>query len=225
MKIVAFSDSYGRNPVNLPDGDVLICTGNFTRFGDIREITEWYQWFASQPHPHKILVYGNHEVSTDIYCHKRNSPWKVWSCPDEEIVTPGPPPGVHLLHGTGVTIDGVRFWGHPGLPPAREGVPTRADNFYCAHQFETEEESTACWATCPTDVDVMVTHAPPHGVLDYQRGHHVGNIELRTAIDERIKPQVHVFGHVRDCPGIFECGFRKPKFYNVSQRVGTVEIN
>ena len=225
MKVVAFSDSMGGNPVNLPDGDVLVCTGNFTRFGDRVEITEWYNWFIKQPHRHKVLVFGNHEVSTDILCFKRKQPWKVWACPDEELLTPQPGHGVHLLHGTGVAIEGVTFWGHPGLPPERKGVPARHSNFYCAHQFETREQSLNTWASCPTDFDVLVTHAPPHGILDYQRGHHIGNIELRYEIDQRIKPKVHVFGHARDCPGHVELGLRKPIFYNVARRVATFEIN
>lgn len=225
MKVVAFSDSLGVNPVDLPDGDVLVCTGNFTRFGDRREVTKWYDWFTQQPHRHKVLVYGNHEISTDIHCFKRKQPWMTWDCPDEDILTPPPGQGVHLLHGTGVTIEGVTFWGHPGLPPAREGVPTRHGNFYCAHQFETQEESAATWATCPNNVDVMVTHAPPYGVLDCHRGHHIGNAELRDEIDRRVKPKVHVFGHVSDCPGMAEFGLRKPVYYNVAQRVATIEIN
>lgn len=225
MKVVAFSDSMGVNPVNLPDGDVLVCAGNFSRFGDYKEITRWYDWFTQQPHHHKILVYGNHEISTDIFSFKRREPWLVWSCPDEELLTPPPGRGVHLLHATGVTIEGVTFWGHPGIPPAREGIPARQNNFYCAHQFESHDESVVTWAKCPRHVDVLVTHVPPHGILDYQRGRHMGNIELRKEIDQRINPTVHVFGHVRDCPGIAEVGLRRPVFYNVAQRVVTIEIN
>ena len=51
------------------------------------------------------------------------------------------------------------------------------------------------------DKIVMVTHQPPHGTkLDDLDGQHVGNIDIRNAI-ERIKPKLYICGHLHENAG------------------------
>ena len=47
------------------------------------------------------------------------------------------------------------------------------------------------------DTDVLITHGPPFGVLDKTNilGPHLGCEELAKAVS-RIKPRLHVFGHI-----------------------------
>lgn len=44
----------------MPHGDVLIHSGDFTTLGQLEQVQSFVQWFSAQPHPHKILVAGNH---------------------------------------------------------------------------------------------------------------------------------------------------------------------
>ena len=37
-------------------------------------------------------------------------------------------------------------------------------------------------------------------------GYHVGCCELLSTIQERVKPKIHVFGHIHEDPGIFSDG-------------------
>jgi len=69
------------------------------------------------------------------------------------------------------------------------------------------------WDLIPEDIDILVTHGPPFGILDQvkysnkaQDGKFAGCEELRTAI-ERIQPKLHVFGHVHEGYGklILKC--------------------
>ena len=53
----------------LPDGDILIHAGDFTRCGHLSEVREFNAWLKSQPHKHKIVIAGNHELSFDQSFH------------------------------------------------------------------------------------------------------------------------------------------------------------
>ena len=62
MKIVHISDTHGNHKqLTLPDGDVLIHSGDFSQYGINLETQAFLDWFASQPHRHKILIGGNHD--------------------------------------------------------------------------------------------------------------------------------------------------------------------
>ena len=49
----------------IPDGDVLIHAGDFTRCGHLQEVKEFNTWLGTLPHKHKIVIAGNHELSFD----------------------------------------------------------------------------------------------------------------------------------------------------------------
>ncbi|EXJ81706.1 hypothetical protein A1O1_07771 [Capronia coronata CBS 617.96] len=50
-------------------------------------------------------------------------------------------------------------------------------------------------------IDIMLTHGPPQGILDYtSTGQHVGCDHLRKAV-QRCRPQVHCFGHIHEARG------------------------
>ncbi len=53
----------------------------------------------------------------------------------------------------------------------------------------------------PGDTDILITHGPPFGILDMTiRGEHTGCEELLRKI-ERVKPKLHVFGHIHEDHG------------------------
>lgn len=48
----------------------------------------------------------------------------------------------------------------------------------------------------------MVTHSPPLGYLDiWKRNKHWGCAELLNAVEKRVRPRFHVFGHVHEKNG------------------------
>lgn len=49
----------------MPDGDVFLHAGDFTKCGSAAEVQEFDQWLAALPHKHKIVIAGNHELSFD----------------------------------------------------------------------------------------------------------------------------------------------------------------
>ncbi len=56
----------------------------------------------------------------------------------------------------------------------------------------------------PDDIDVLITHGPPYRILDKViSGERVGCVDLKQAV-ERIKPKLHIFGHIHESYGILE---------------------
>ena len=49
----------------IPDGDILIHAGDFTRCGHLQEVRDFNTWLGTLPHKHKIVIAGNHELSFD----------------------------------------------------------------------------------------------------------------------------------------------------------------
>jgi Icc-related predicted phosphoesterase len=54
------------------------------------------------------------------------------------------------------------------------------------------------WALIPSGIDILVTHTPPYGIGDRtSRGESVGCEDLLETV-LRIKPRLHVFGHIHE---------------------------
>jgi Icc-related predicted phosphoesterase len=64
-------------------------------------------------------------------------------------------------------------------------------------------DRTKLYAKIPDDVDILVTHGPPYGILDCLPGNanHAGCPQLLEAV-ARLKPKLHVFGHVHGAHGM-----------------------
>ena len=67
----------------------------------------------------------------------------------------------------------------------------------------------------PDEVNVLITHAPPYGILDCDANINYGSEELlkRVAI---IEPQLHLFGHIHAANGVQSIG--ATKFSNAANR-------
>ena len=55
----------------------------------------------------------------------------------------------------------------------------------------------------PSDTDVLITHQPPYGILDFTDGVHYGDISLLGRV-LCIKPRLHLFGQVHKANGKVE---------------------
>lgn len=59
------------------------------------------------------------------------------------------------------------------------------------------------WDAIPDDTDVLITHGPAYGVLDavLPDKEQVGCPQLRRALETRLHPKLHVFGHIHEAYG------------------------
>jgi len=176
MKIVAISDTHGlHSMLTVPPGDVLIHAGDMTGRGTLDEVRDFNEFLGSLPHTHKVVIAGNHD-----FCFEREreeSEAELTHCV--------------YLQDQAVTIEGVRFYGSPWQPW-----------FYdWAFNLERGAGIRVKWDLIPERTDVLITHGPPYGYGDETaRGEVVGCRDLLEVV-ERIKPRMHVFGHIHEGAG------------------------
>ena len=177
MRIVLISDTHNQHHgLDLPEGDILIHAGDFSGRGRVSEAQQFLDWFGSRPHPHKVLIAGNH----DFICEKEPALF-------DSMV----PDNVIYLNDSGVEIEGVKIWGSPIQPWF----------FDWAFNRQRGADIAKHWALIPEDTDILVTHGPPYGILDRtDDGKLVGCEELIKVV-ERIRPKIHVFGHIHEAHG------------------------
>ena len=101
-------------------------------------------------------------------------------------------PTAHVLHGSGVEIAGVRFYGLGG------GVPVTP---FGAWSWDlSEQQAEELLAGCP-EGGVLVSHSPPRGTLDRSSsGGHLGSEAVRRAI-ARTRPALVACGHIHESSG------------------------
>jgi len=173
VKLVLISDTHTRHEgVDVPPGDVLIHAGDITGSGGLKAVEHFAAWFERQPHPHKVVIAGNHD-----FCFER-TPAEA-----EALLS-----FATYLRDSETTIDGVRFWGSPWQPWFMDW----------AFNLQRGAEIRAKWDLIPDGIDVLITHGPPRGHGDLMvSGEHVGCDDLLDAL-RRVKPRLHVFGHIHE---------------------------
>lgn len=182
MKILFISDTHGqhRKLKNLPQADMLIHSGDVSRRGEDHEIEDFIRWFSQLDFQYKIFIAGNH----DFYFE------------DETVnrIQKMLPQNTYYLCDTGVTIEGLSFWGSPITPTF----------FNWAFNRDRGKEIAKYWAKIPEKTDILITHGPPFGILDLtQSGLNVGCENLLKKV-KSIKPQYHLFGHIHEAYGVYE---------------------
>jgi Icc-related predicted phosphoesterase len=163
----------------IPDGDMIIHSGDFCNRGDYFECVEFFNWFGTLPHKYKLAIAGNH----DIWMEKAS----------RSEINAIIPPGIHYLQDEGVTIEGLNFWGSPVQP----------EFFDWAFNRKRGSVIQQHWDLIPKNTDVLITHGPVMSILDKTiQGTHVGCANLFTTITEQLKLKLHVFGHIHNGYGV-----------------------
>lgn len=196
MKITCISDTHNKhNQIMLPGGDLLIHAGDHSIMGTRSEVENFVEWFANQNYTHKVMIAGNHD-------------W-LWERINKKGERKLIPEDVIYLNDSGVIIvhegRSFRVWGSPVQPA------------FCNWAFNRSRgaEIKQHWDKIPDGADILVTHGPPHGILDLvDRGERVGCEELYVAV-QKIRPQLHVFGHIH-------CGYGTHKTLDAP---GTTFVN
>lgn len=191
MKIFHFSDTHGfhRN-IEIPECDVIVFSGDESNYREVlyneNEFYDFLTWYGSIDRPHKIMIAGNH--STYISQYERVVR-KV--CKEANI---------HYLNKGSVIVEDVKFYGDPL-------TPTFGDwSFMCKRETINRH-----WDIIPEDIDVLITHGPPKGILDlsYNRNHELefcGDGALGKRIKQIPSIKAVLFGHVHDCEGVYNHG-------------------
>jgi len=151
---------------------------NYFIGGTVERLQCFDEFLGRLPHKHKLFVAGNHDAPfANVTSKEAGVLLKNATC---------------YLENSGVEIGGVKFWGSPWQP----------EFFNWAFNLPRGRRLAEIWALIPDDTEVLITHTPPYGILDrVDSGEHVGCEDLRRAL-QRVKPKVHVFGHVHEDRGV-----------------------
>jgi uncharacterized protein len=177
MKLLLFSDLHcnlaaaqrlvelGRN------ADVAIGAGDF---GQVRHrVGACMPILKELPCP-AVIVPGNNESLDELHVACRG--WDK----------------VHVLHGNGVTISGVHFFGLGG------GVPITP---FGSWSWDFSEDDAAKLLADFSTGGVLVSHSPPKGCLDVDdNGTSRGSTKVRDLILTK-RPALVVCGHIHACGG------------------------
>ena len=193
LKFTCISDTHNQlDWLNLAAGDVLIHAGDLTLRGTLPELEQAARQLSKLDYKYKIVIAGNHDFAFQIK-------------PQEARQIFSKVPGLIYLEDNFTEIEGIKIYGSPWQPKF----------FAWAFNLERGAEIKEKWALIPNDIDILITHGPPHGILDQTlRADHAGCEELLKAIQTRIKPRYHIFGHIHEGYGQYQ-----------DLKTGTVHIN
>ena len=216
-RIVCMSDTHGkhRDIPFLPSGDILVHAGDFTKCGEMDAVIDLSRYFAQHQQEaagaggfHDVVcIAGNHDVTFQEEYYK-----KTWSR--------------HCLGNWDPTTTREALQNCTYLEDSNRAIPVRFNNnsddgysdrlkqptitfhgspwtpkfFNWAFNLKRGEALQEMWSKIPThDTDVLVTHGPPYGRGDMTlHSGHFGCQDLLQEIQQRVKPRLHIYGHIHE---------------------------
>lgn len=210
LKICHISDTHGakfHTKLIIPECDVLIHSGDIGGRTTQVELQEFLEWFKNQPAKLKLFVAGNHDLCLDSRWVNAtfdpvNKAIRQQINADSIALIRQYGKDVIYLENSTIVWQGVTFYGSPITPSFhRQNWAFNADR---------GEEISKYWAKIPSNVNVLITHGPPYGVLDLipesfkrtpDEDVHRGCEDLRDVTKKRLQSlKLHCFGHIHDGP-------------------------
>jgi Icc-related predicted phosphoesterase len=184
-RITFISDTHNKhNKLNgfLTGGDILIHSGDLTSRGYTTEIENFMGWYDKiDNYDHKVFIAGNHDFGFQENNEKIRgllTGYKNIDYLQDEL----------FMFGEDYDTM-IKIWGSPWQPEFHNW----------AFNLPRGERIKEKWDMIPMNTDILITHGPPMGKLDYvpYDNVNVGCEELLIRIQE-VKPKIHVFGHIHE---------------------------
>lgn len=204
--MVCISDTHNAMPP-LPPGDILIRAGDLTAHGTFDKLQAQLQWLSVQPHAHKIVIAGNHDLILDKECDD-----KFLTHSEEDSETKRSKldwNAIQYLQNEAVTLDIQHTTG------GQEAMLRRVKIYRSPLTLEF-----GCWTfqhpairdiwtkVVPEDTDILVVHGPPalYGDCDSEKGPTwkpkiKGNGYLLCEV-RRVQPKLVICRHIHRAYGI-----------------------
>ncbi|KAL2094011.1 hypothetical protein ACEWY4_011323 [Coilia grayii] len=194
-RFVCVSDTHSRTDgIQMPHGDVLLHTGDFTELGLPSEVKKFNDWLDSLPYECKVVIAGNHELTFDKDLMSEMMKQDHLRFPKlrhadyenvQSLLT-----NCIYLQDSETTVNGFRIYGSPWTP------------WFCDWGFNLPRGQALLdkWNQIPEGIDILMTHGPPLGFGDLiPRGkQRVGCVELLNTVQRRVRPKLHAFGHIHE---------------------------
>jgi Icc-related predicted phosphoesterase len=185
MRAVIISDTHEKHrQIFLPEGDILIHCGDWTFTGAFNKVADFIHWMKEQDFKYKCIIAGNHELSLD---HRSSSRNMILNLIKES--------GIIYLEDSLIEIEGIKFYGAPWQPEFHSWAFNLPRGFPLANK----------WKQIPNDVNVLITHGPPYGILDDTTDNgSQGCEELAKRVKQLPNLKLHCFGHLHHSGGKIE---------------------
>jgi predicted phosphodiesterase len=199
MRITVLSDTHTRHGLipmeDLPGGNLLLHAGDIMNSGyNKNDIWDFCHWFQSlKQYEDKVFIAGNH----DRMFQNHPEDVKEWLdkfgniiyLQDDDFVIYGDGPNGDIPENN------IRIYGSPWQP-----------EFY-SWAFNLQRNSielSGKWEAIPDNTDIVITHGPAFGTLDTVTGRPWDNLgcELLAERIERLRPKIHICGHIHSGRGI-----------------------
>ena len=193
MRITVISDTHTRHGLipmeDLPGGDLLIHAGDIMNSGyNKNDIFDFCHWFQSlKQYEDKVFIAGNHDRMFENHPEDVKE-WldkfgNIIYLQDDDLVLYGDGPEGNSPN------DNIRIYGSPWQP-----------EFY-SWAFNLQRngiELSGKWEAIPDNTDILITHGPAFGTLDTVTGRPWDSLgcELLAERIERLRPKIHVCGHI-----------------------------
>lgn len=186
MRIVHISDTHMSHwQLKMPDGDILVHTGDISGQTNMRELVDVNNWFGSLEGKYREIFFvpGNHDGQFEQF-----------------DVAKGTLSNARVLFDEAVEFDGYKIYGSPWT-----------NTFFDWYFMKDRDKIGEMWDKIPDDTNILLTHQPPFMLLD--RAHeyiknkrnqedtkkiiNVGCKELRKTCMTRLKKlKLNCFGHL-----------------------------
>ncbi|EIW84205.1 hypothetical protein CONPUDRAFT_80627 [Coniophora puteana RWD-64-598 SS2] len=207
-RFVCISDTHSAEfPV--PPGDVLLHSGDLSELGRKPELLKTLDWLSALSHSVKIIIAGNHDLSLHEGWYENNRKrfrrGSSLTQDDEDVAELRDIFRNRIRDDYGIVYLQDQSHAFRLSKDAREwtvyGSPWQPWFWDWAFNYEKDEAEDK--VTKIPEVDILLTHGPPHKMLDTTtRGESAGCPELRCHLGSMQRPPLlHLFGHIHEGHG------------------------
>lgn len=204
-------------PYLLPQADVFLHGGDFSKTGTPEQVQEFVAFLRALPYSLKIVIAGNHELTFDEASYnaknwQRFHPQKHNTVETKRLLT--------SLRSEGIIYLEDESYVHPEKKWKVYGSPWQPEFWDWGFNLPRGQPLKEVWDKIPIDTNILITHGPPHNILDAtSTGQNVGCEELRKRMDQLDHTVLHLFGHIHEAYGVKTVGSKL--YVNAS----TVDLN
>jgi len=202
MKLILMSDLHGYLPIDVPECDMLLISGdicpNYNVTDPKNEVhlqKQWFfncfiSWINKLKCKYVVFTWGNHDLIGEHTEGLKNQIISIENKLDNKLVK-----SVYLLNDSSIEIEGIKIYGSPWSVTYKGKWAFNLP----------DEQLKSMWDKIPSDTNILLVHAPPYGIGDktLNTGENAGSKTLLSSI-QKINPTLVVCGHIHEGRGIYQ---------------------